>query len=76
MALHYTLYFGALITVLGVGRGLAFAAVHQLLLLEDEPALLAAEWLKDASTRLAVDKAIASIMTRALDQLAASEQKN
>jgi fatty acid desaturase len=32
MALHYTLYFGALITVLGVGRGLAFAAVHQLLL--------------------------------------------
>jgi hypothetical protein len=57
-------------------QGQLAAAVHQLLLLEDEPALLAAEWLKDASTRLAVDKAIASIMTRALDQLAASEQKN
>jgi hypothetical protein len=52
------------------------AAVHQLLLLEDEPALLAAEWLKDASTRLAVDKAIATVMTQALDQLAASEPKN
>jgi len=52
------------------------AAVHQLLLLEDEPALLAAEWLKDASTRLAVDKAIATVMTQALAQLAASEPKN
>lgn len=30
--LHYTLYFGGLTIALGVGRGLAFAAVHQLLL--------------------------------------------
>lgn len=57
-------------------QGQLAAAVHQLLLLEDEPALLAAEWLKDASTRLAVDKAIATIMAQALDQLAALEQKN
>jgi hypothetical protein len=57
-------------------QGQLAAAVHQLLLLEDEPALLAAEWLKDASTRLAVDKAIETIMTQALDQLAAAEQKN
>ena len=54
---------------------LRFAAEIQGLL-EDEPALLAAEWLKDASTRLTVDKAIATIMTQALDQLAGSEQKN
>lgn len=32
IAAHYTLYFGALTMTLGVGRGLAFAAVHQLLL--------------------------------------------
>ena len=47
-------------------------AVHQLLLLEDEAAMVAAEWLKNASVRLAADKAIATIMSQALDQLAAS----
>ena len=48
------------------------AATHQLLLLEDEAALVAAEWLKNASARLAVDKAMASVMSQALDHLAAS----
>jgi fatty acid desaturase len=32
LAAHYALYFGALVAVLGAGRGLAFAAVHQMLL--------------------------------------------
>jgi fatty acid desaturase len=32
MAVHYAAYFGALTAVLGVGRGIAFAAVHQMLL--------------------------------------------
>ena len=53
-------------------QGQLEAAVHQLLLLEDEAALVAAEWLKNASVRLAADKAIATIMSQALDQLAAS----
>jgi len=52
-------------------QGQLDAAVHQLLLLEDEAALVAAEWLKNASVRLAADKAIATIMSQALDQLAA-----
>jgi hypothetical protein len=53
-------------------QGQLEAAVHQLLLLEDEAALVAAEWLKNASARLAADKAVATIMSQALDQLAAS----
>jgi hypothetical protein len=53
-------------------QGQLEAAVHQLLLLEDEAALVAAEWLKNASVRLAADKAIATIMSQALEQLAAS----
>jgi hypothetical protein len=53
-------------------QGQLDAAVHQLLLLEDEAALVAAEWLKNASVRLATDKAIATIMSQALDRLAAS----
>ena len=48
-------------------------AVHQLLLLEDEAALVAAEWLKNASARLAADKAVATIMSQALDQIAATK---
>jgi hypothetical protein len=48
------------------------AAVHQLLLLEDEAALVAAEWLKNASLRLDADKATATVMSQALDQLKAS----
>jgi hypothetical protein len=48
------------------------AAVHQLVLLEDEAALVAAEWLNNASTRLAADKAIATVMAQALDRLAAA----
>jgi fatty acid desaturase len=32
VALHYTVYLGGLILLLGVGHGLIFAAVHQLLL--------------------------------------------
>jgi hypothetical protein len=47
-------------------------AVHQLLLLEDEAALVGAEWLTNASIRLATDKAMATIMSQAVDQLAAS----
>jgi len=53
-------------------QGQLEAAVHQLLLLEDEAALVAAEWLKNASARLAADKAIATIMSQALAQLAAT----
>jgi hypothetical protein len=53
-------------------QGQLEAAVHQLLLLEDEAALVAAEWLKNASVRLAADKAMATIMSQALEQLAAS----
>lgn len=53
-------------------QGQLEAAVHQLLLLEDEAALVAAEWLKNASVRLAADKAIATIMSQALEQLAAA----
>ena len=53
-------------------QGQLEAAVHQLVLLEDEAALVAAEWLKNASVRLAADKAIATVMSQALDQLAAS----
>jgi hypothetical protein len=53
-------------------QGQLEAAVHQLVLLEDEAALVAAEWLKNASVRLATDKAIATVMSQALEQLAAS----
>lgn len=53
-------------------QGQLEAAVHQVLMLEDEAALVAAEWLKNASARLAADRAIATIMSQALDQLAAS----
>ena len=55
-----------------LNQGQLEAAVHQLVLLEDEAALVAAEWLKNASTRLATDKAIATVMSQALDQLAAA----
>ncbi len=55
-----------------LAQGQLEAAVHQLVLLEDEAALVAAEWLKNASARLATDKAIATVMSQALDQLAAS----
>jgi hypothetical protein len=40
------------------------------LLLEDEAALVAAEWLQNAGSRLATDKAIATVMSQAVDQLA------
>jgi hypothetical protein len=53
-------------------QGQLEAAVHQLLLLEDQAALVAAEWLTNASIRLATDKATATIMSQAVDQLAAS----
>jgi hypothetical protein len=55
-----------------LAQGQLEAAVHQLLLLEDEAALVTAEWLKNASVRLAADKAITTVMSQALDQLAAS----
>jgi hypothetical protein len=55
-----------------LAQGQLEAAVHQLLLLEDEAALVAAEWLKNAGARLATDKAIATVMAQALDRLAAS----
>jgi hypothetical protein len=57
-----------------LAQGQLEAAVHQLLLLEDEAALVAAEWLKNASTRLADDKAVATVMSQALDQLAATSE--
>ena len=52
-------------------QGQLGAAAQQLLLLEDEAALLAAEWLQNAGIRLATDKAIATVMSQAADQLAA-----
>jgi hypothetical protein len=55
-----------------LAQGQLEAAVHQLVLLEDEAALVAAEWLKNASTRLAADKAIVTVMAQALDRLAAA----
>ena len=64
----------ALITlaVRSLAQGQLEAAVHQLVLLEDDAALVAADWLKNASARLAADKTIATVMSQALDQLAAS----
>jgi len=55
-----------------LAQGQLEAAVQQLLLLEDEAALVAAEWLKNASVRLGTDKAIATVMSQALEQLKAS----
>lgn len=55
-----------------LAQGQLEAAVHQLVLLEDEAALVVAEWLKNASARLAADKAIATVMSQALDRLAAA----
>jgi len=55
-----------------LAQGQLEAAVHQLVLLEDEAALVAAEWLKNAAARLAADKAVATVMSQALDQLAAA----
>jgi hypothetical protein len=65
---------GALIALAerSLEQGQLAAATHQLLLLEDEAALISAEWLKNASTRLAADKAMATIMAQALEQLAAA----
>jgi hypothetical protein len=54
-----------------LAQGQLEAAVHQLVLLEDAAALVAAEWLKNASARLATDKAIATVMAQALDRLTA-----
>jgi hypothetical protein len=48
------------------------AAVDQLLLLEDRAPLLAAEWLREASARLANDKAAATVVSKAFDRLNAS----
>ncbi|MBI1774046.1 MAG: hypothetical protein HYR63_01740 [Proteobacteria bacterium] len=48
------------------------AAVDQLLLLEDRAALLAAEWLREASARLAMDKAGVAVVNHAFDQLRAA----
>ncbi len=56
-----------------LAQGQLEAAVQQLVLLEEEAALVAAEWLKNASARLAADKAITTVMSQALDQLAASK---
>lgn len=56
-----------------LAQGQLEAAMQQLVLLEEESALVAAEWLKNASARLAADKAIATVMSQALDQLAASK---
>lgn len=47
-------------------------AVDQLLLLEDQSALVAAEWLQEASARLAVDKASATLVSVAFERLAAT----
>jgi hypothetical protein len=56
-----------------LAQGQLEAAMQQLVLLEEEAALVAAEWLKNASARLAADKAISTVMSQALDQLAASK---
>jgi hypothetical protein len=58
------------LAVRNLDEGQLEAALQQLLLLEDEAALVAAEWLQNASIRLATDKAIATVMSQAVDQLA------
>lgn len=50
-------------------QGQLGVAVDQLLLLEDQAALVTAEWLKSASARLATNKATAAVMAQAFDQL-------
>lgn len=45
------------------------AAVDQLLLLEGHAALVVTEWLREASARLAIDKAATTIMAQAFEQL-------
>ncbi len=55
-----------------LGEGQLAAAVDQLLLLEDRAALLAAEWLREASARLAVDKASVAVTSQAFEQLKAA----
>ncbi|HEV2300862.1 MAG TPA: mitofilin family membrane protein [Stellaceae bacterium] len=49
------------------------AAVDQVLLLEDQAALVTAGWLANASARLAVDKAASTLMRQALDRIARAD---
>ena len=54
-------------------RGQLAAAVDQVLLLEDQAALVTAGWLANASARLAVDKAASALMRQALDRIARAD---
>lgn len=54
-------------------RGQLAAAVDQVLLLEDQAALVTAGWLANASARLAVDKAASALMRQALDHIARAD---
>jgi hypothetical protein len=51
-------------------KGQLAAAVDQIALLEDQAALIATEWLKNASARLTTDKASATLMAQAFNRLA------
>ena len=55
-----------------LAKGQLAAAVDQIALLEDQAALIAAEWLKSASARLTTDKAAATLMAQAFDRMAAA----
>ncbi|MSO94006.1 MAG: hypothetical protein EXQ86_11490 [Rhodospirillales bacterium] len=55
-----------------LAQGQLASAVDQLLLLEGNAALVAAEWLREASARLAVDKAAETVLSRAFDQFVAA----
>ena len=56
-----------------LNQGELAAAVDQVLLLEDQAALVTAGWLASASARLAVDKASATLMRQALDRIARAD---
>jgi hypothetical protein len=54
-------------------RGQLAPAVDQIALLEDEAAVVATEWLRNASARLNVDKATAMLVAQAFDRVAGAK---
>jgi hypothetical protein len=54
-------------------RGQLAPAVDQIALLEDEAAVVATEWLRNASARLNVDKATAMLVAQAFDRMAGAK---
>ena len=54
-------------------RGQLAPAVDQIALLDDEAAVVATEWLRNASARLNVDKATAMLVAQAFDRVAGAK---